>query len=216
MFFHLNHLRFMACYMAVNIDRTWHTCDMCSHGFNVQTNCCCLSAKSLRSNTQFVYFFQHFFFKVCIERIWIFRIDRTHQCFFSQQCCFIKSSSDTNTYNHRRAWIRTCCFYRLKDKIFDSLKSGRWFEHADRTHVFTSETFWSYCDLDLLARNDFCVDHSRCIITCISSADRIFYNGFSQITFVISAAYTFVDRICKISAFFFSPPEKPTFRSRSA
>ena len=77
----------------------------------------------------------------------------------------------------------------------------RRFEHTDRTHVFASESFRSYGNLDIFSRNDLCIDHSRCIVTGVSTANRIFYYGFSQISFVISAANSFIDSICQISAY---------------
>ena len=69
--------------------------------------------------------------------------------------------------------------YYFKDKVLDSLQSCGWFEHTDLTHVLTSETFRSYCDLNFIARNDFCVNHSRCIVPCVSTAYRVFYYRFS-------------------------------------
>ena len=65
----LKHLRFMTCYMAVDVNCTWHTCDMSRHSLNVQTDSCGLSAKALRSDTKLVDLLQHLFLKICIVRI---------------------------------------------------------------------------------------------------------------------------------------------------
>ena len=165
--------------MAVDIDCTWHTCNMSRHCFDIQADSCCLSAKSLRSDSKFVYFLKHFFLKVCIKWIRILGIQWSHQCFLCKKRTFIKCTADTNANYHWRAWVRTCCLYYFKDKVLDSLQSCGWFEHTDLTHVLTSETFRSYCDLNFIARNDFCVNHSRCIVTCVSTAYRVFYYRFS-------------------------------------
>ena len=45
---------------------------------------CCLSAKSLRSDSKFVYFLKHFFLKVCIKWIRILGIQWSHNAFFAR------------------------------------------------------------------------------------------------------------------------------------
>ena len=168
---------------------------MSRHSLNVQTDSCGLSAKALRSDTKLVDLLQHLFLKICIVRIRVLCIQRTHQRFLCKKCTFVKSSSDTNTNYHRRTWVRTCSFYNLKNEILDSLKACRWLEHTDLAHILASEAFWSYSYFHLISRNDLCIDHSRCIVTCVSTAYRILDNGFSQVTFIVSAAYTFIDGI---------------------
>ena len=127
-------------------------------------------------------------------------IQRTHQCLLCKKSTFVKGSTDSNPYNHRRAWIRACCLNNFQNEIFDSLKSCRWLEHTNHTHILTSEAFRAHCDLHFIARNDFCINHSRCIVSCVSTTYRIFYNRFAKISVCISAAYTFIDGISKISA----------------
>ena len=111
----------MAGYMAVDINCTWHTCNMSRHCFDIQADGCCLSAKSLRSDSKLVYFFQHFFLKISIERIRVLSIQRSHQCFLCKKCTFVKGSSDTNSDYHWRTWVGTCGLYYFKDEILDSL-----------------------------------------------------------------------------------------------
>ena len=82
----------------------------------------------------------------------------------------------------------------------DTGMACRWFEHTDLAHVLASEAFWSYCYFHLISGNDLCIDHSRCIVTCISTAYRIFYNRFAKVAVCISAANAFIDGVGKVSA----------------
>ena len=109
----------MACHMAVDIDCTGHTGNMGGHGFNVQSDGCGLSAKALRSDTKLVDFFKHLILKICIKRIRIVGIQRTHQCFLCKKGTFIKGSADTNADYHRRAGVGACGLYRFQDEVFD-------------------------------------------------------------------------------------------------
>ena len=173
---------------------------MCRHGLDIQAECSCFTAESLRSDTKLVDFFQHFFLKVCIIWILVFGIYRTHQSFFCKKRSLVKSTADPYSDNHRRTWIRACCLYSFENKIFDSFDSRGWLKHADRTHVFTSEAFRTNGDFDVFARNDFCIKHCRCIIAGVSSANRIFDNGFTQITVGVATAYSFVYCLTQISS----------------
>ena len=108
----LNHLRFMAGHMAVDIDCTRHTCNMSGHGLNVQSDGRGLSAEALRSDTELVDLVQHFHLPDlhrtgpdCEESMG--RIN----AFFARRAAFVKGTSDAHTHNHRRTWVRACGLY---------------------------------------------------------------------------------------------------------
>ena len=123
------------------------------------------------------------------------------QRFLCHQCAFFKCAADSHADNHRRTGIRSGIFHCRKNCFFYSFDSICRFQHKHTAHILTSKAFRCNLDLHLIARNDFIMNDSRCVIFCILSENRIFDNGFSQISIDISAADSFIDRIFKVSTF---------------
>ena len=71
----------MARHMAVDVDCTWHACNMGRQSLDIQADCRRLSAESLRSDAKLVDLLKHLFFQVSVERVRVLGIDRTHQRF---------------------------------------------------------------------------------------------------------------------------------------
>ena len=100
---------------------------------------------------------------------------------------------------------RACEDGEIAKGILDNIIEN--FDIADNENVPICQDTGMACvfleigqDVHFIARNDFCINHSRCIISCVSTAYRIFYNRFAKISVCISAAYTFIDGISKISS----------------
>lgn len=67
----------MSCSVTTDINRNWHTCNMCWICFNINTYCCCISTKTCWAKTHFIYFFYEFVLKLCIAWVFIFSIYRS-------------------------------------------------------------------------------------------------------------------------------------------
>ena len=127
--------------------------------------------------------------------------DFSCKCFFCHQCAFFKCAADSHADNHRRTGIRAGIFYCRKNCFLYSFDSVCRFQHKYTAHIFASKAFWCDLDLHLIARNNFIMNDSRCIIFCILSENRIFHNGFSQISVNITPTDPFIYRIFQVAAF---------------
>ena len=170
---------------------------MCCIGIDIDCKCRGASAESTRSDSQSVDLFKHFFFQICHP--WNFRllIEISGKCLLCHQCRFFKGSANTDTYDHRRAGIRTCILYRGENGIFYTLDPIC----KDPAHIFTAKTLWRKCDLYLISGHDRIMDDSRCIILGIDALDRITYDRLAQIAINITLAHTLIDGIRKTSTF---------------
>ena len=83
----------------------------------------------------------------------------------------------------------------------DSIESVCRFEHIKTAHIFTTESFWCNCNLDLVTRHDFIMNDTRRIVLCINTVYRIFYYGFAKISFLISLSDSLVNGIFNVTAF---------------
>lgn len=77
------------------------------------------------ADAELVDLFEHLFFKVCIERVRVLGIKRAHERLLCKQRCFIKRAADAYADDHRRARVRACGLYDLKDEVLDALASRR-------------------------------------------------------------------------------------------
>ena len=103
--------------MTVDIYRAGHSCNMCRQSLNVESDCCRLSAKSLRSDAQLVDLLQHLFLKICIEWIGLEESSGLMRAFLRQKRTLVKCTADADAHYHRRTRIRACCLYSLDDEI---------------------------------------------------------------------------------------------------
>ena len=97
---------------------------MSRHGLDVEADGRRLAAEALRADAELVDLFEHLFFKVCIERVRVLGIKRAHERLLCKQRCFIKRAADAYADDHRRARVRACGLYDLKDKVLDALQPG--------------------------------------------------------------------------------------------
>jgi len=127
-------------------------------------------------------------------------IYRSGQSLFCKQGTFFKSSTDTNTHHHWRTGIRSCIFDCCQNCIFHTFNAVCRFQHKNAAHIFTAEPFRCNSNFYFIARNNFCMKNCRCVVFCVFTDQRIFYNRFSQIAVHITTADTFVDSFLKITA----------------
>ena len=127
--------------------------------------------------------------------------DFSGKCFFCQNCCFFKSTADANTYNYWWAGIWAGFFYCIYNCFFYAFYTISRFQHTDFTHIFTAKAFWCNSNLHLISRNDFIMNNCRCVVFCIHTKKRISHYGFSQISFLVSLTYTFIDCVFHTATF---------------
>ena len=72
--------------------------------------------------------------------------------------------------------------------------------HIYPSIVLASEAFRANGDFHIFSGNNLCVNHGRCVIAGVSTANRVFYDRFAKVAVCISAAYALVDGIGEISS----------------
>lgn len=173
-----DHLRFVTGYMTVDINCTRHSRNVCRHCFNIQTDERPFPPKPWGPIPS-LFIFKHFVLKICVKWIWVVGIQRTHQCFLCKKSTFVKGSADSDSDYLGGHGLGPAVSYYFQNEILDSLKSCRRLKHTDHTHILLPKPFGPTVILTWISRNDLCIDHSRCVISCISATYGILYYRFS-------------------------------------
>lgn len=114
----LNFCACVSCRMATNIYRNRHTCDMSRRSFNINSDCCCSSSKTGRTESHFIYALKQFVLKFCVTLVFIVCVNCSECCLFCKLGTSFKCTADTYAYYNRWARVRTCGSYSIKNKFF--------------------------------------------------------------------------------------------------
>ncbi len=77
--------------------------------------------------------------------------------------------------------------------FFCSFYTIRRFQHINTAHIFTTKTFWCYCNIYIISCYYFFVYNIAGVLSFLYLLlKRVFYYGFSQISFFISLSNTFI------------------------
>ena len=187
----------MSCCVALNIDCNGKTCDMAGMNVYFHRKASLRSAKAHCANARIVDKRQKVFFELVCDRIAAFVVDFTEKRFFRKEGALFKVTADTYANNERRTGFTTRVEYRINHKFLNPFNTVCGNKHFNERHIFAAATLGRNVNFENVAGHHFNMHDSGRVVFGVHSVKRMTNDGFSQISFGVSASnasvYRFVD-----------------------
>lgn len=178
----------MSCGVAANVYRYGQACNVGGIGENAYLQGCCRAAETAGADAELVDFFQQFFLQLGYVRLFAHTADRSEKGFLAEEGCPFHCSADADSHDDGWAGVSASVENGVDDKLLDSFHACTGRKHLESALVFAAEPLWCYGDVELISRYDFVVNDGWCVVCCVHTVYRVFYNRLAQIAVCIALA----------------------------